>query len=248
MFFLYDLERTITLHPFYFGPHMREYLINKLLTDVEGTCTGRYYIICVLDAYNISMGKILPGSGLAEFTISYRAVVWRPFKGETVDGVVTAVSKLGFFANVGPLPVFVSTHLIPADVKFDPTSNPPQFSDNEGQVIEKGAHVRLKLVGTRSDVGKMSAIGSIKEDYLGFVIHVKYAGRYLLTNCLGVYKRRGRMVFVLSLFQPLITSQCPALTSPNLPSSHRTSPRVPQYACLHLCFQHGTLFLANEHS
>ncbi|KAK6532984.1 DNA-directed RNA polymerase II subunit [Arthrobotrys megalospora] len=167
MFFLYDLERTITLHPFYFGPHMRDYLIHKLLTDVEGTCTGRYYIICVLDAYNISMGKILPGSGLAEFTISYRAVVWRPFKGETVDGVVTAVSKLGFFANVGPLPVFVSTHLIPADVKFDPTSNPPQFSDNEGQVIEKGAHVRLKLVGTRSDVGKMSAIGSIKEDYLG---------------------------------------------------------------------------------
>ncbi|KAJ6257747.1 ATP synthase subunit [Drechslerella dactyloides] len=163
MFFLYDLERTITLHPFYFGPHMRDYLIHKLLTDVEGTCTGRYYIICVLDAYNISMGKILPGSGLAEFTISYRAVVWRPFKGETVDGVVTAVSKLGFFANVGPLPVFVSTHLIPADVKFDPTSNPPQFSDNEGQVIEKGAHVRLKLVGTRSDVGKMSAIGSIKE-------------------------------------------------------------------------------------
>ena len=53
--------------------------------------------------------------------------------------------------------------LIPADVKFDPTSNPPQFSDNEGQVIEKGAHVRLKLVGTRSDVGKMSAIGSVKE-------------------------------------------------------------------------------------
>lgn len=84
MFFLYDLEKTITLHPSYFGPHMRDYLIHKLLTDVEGTCTGRYYIICVLDAYNMSMGKILPGSGVAEFTISYRAVVWRPFKGETV--------------------------------------------------------------------------------------------------------------------------------------------------------------------
>ncbi|KAF3154495.1 DNA-directed RNA polymerase II subunit [Orbilia oligospora] len=203
MFFLYDLERTITLHPYYFGPHMREYLINKLLTDVEGTCTGRYYIICVLDAYNISMGKILPGSGLAEFTISYRAVVWRPFKGETVDGVVTAVSKLGFFANVGPLPVFVSTHLIPADVKFDPTANPPQFSDNEGQVIEKGAHVRLKLVGTRSDVGKMSAIGSIKEDYLGFVTRMVTAMRYMLICYnIDVCKWRDRMVFVLSLFFP----------------------------------------------
>ncbi|KAF3909124.1 hypothetical protein ABW21_db0206418 [Orbilia brochopaga] len=111
MFFLYDLERTITLHPFYFGPHMRDYLIHKLLTDVEGTCTGRYYIICVLDAYNISMGKILPGSGLAEFTISYRAVVWRPFKGETVcigaphecisEGIVMARTIADLMAVLG---------------------------------------------------------------------------------------------------------------------------------------------------
>ena len=95
MFFLYDLDRTITLHPSYFGPHMRDYLIHKLLTDVEGTCTGRYYIICVLDAYNISPGKIIPSSGVAEFTVNYRAVVWRPFKGETVSEYFLSV--IGFY-------------------------------------------------------------------------------------------------------------------------------------------------------
>jgi hypothetical protein len=36
-------------------------------------------------------------------------------------------------------------------------------------VIEKGAQVRVKLIGLRSDVGSMYAIGSIKEDYLGSV-------------------------------------------------------------------------------
>lgn len=64
---------------------MREYLTAKLLQDVEGTCTGRYFIICVMEADNISLGRIVPGSGIAEFTISYKAVVWRPFKGETVS-------------------------------------------------------------------------------------------------------------------------------------------------------------------
>jgi len=54
------------------------------MKDVEGTCTGRYYIISILDTFQISEGKILPGSGLAEFTVGYKAVVWRPFKGETV--------------------------------------------------------------------------------------------------------------------------------------------------------------------
>jgi DNA-directed RNA polymerase II subunit RPB7 len=63
---------------------MHELVTHKLLKDVEGTCTGRYYIITIMDTVNISEGRILPGSGLAEFNVNYRAVVWRPFKGETV--------------------------------------------------------------------------------------------------------------------------------------------------------------------
>lgn len=84
MFFLYELERVITLHPSFFGPRVTEYLTNRLLEDVEGTCTGQYYIICVMDAYDISEGRVIPGSAVAEYTIHYRAVVWKPFKGETV--------------------------------------------------------------------------------------------------------------------------------------------------------------------
>ena len=131
MFFLYELERVITLHPSFFGPRVKEYLTNRLLEDVEGTCTGQYYIICVMDAYDISEGRVIPGSAVAEYTVHYRAVVWRPFKGETVrtrtppeshrrmvrlnakqvDAIVSSVNRMGVFADVGPLPVFVSNHV-----------------------------------------------------------------------------------------------------------------------------------------
>lgn len=57
--------------------------------------------------------------------------------------------------------------LIPSDIKWDPNATPPQYTDNGDQVIEKGTHLRIKLMGTRSDVGNMFAIGSIKEDFLG---------------------------------------------------------------------------------
>lgn len=91
---------------------------------------------------------------------------------------------MGVFADVGPLPVFVSNHvslnacekvnvdglqLIPPDIKWDPNATPPQYTDNGDQVIEKGTQLRIKLIGTRSDVGSMFAIGSIREDFLGFV-------------------------------------------------------------------------------
>ena len=42
------------------------------------------------------------------------AVVFRPFKGEVLDAVVTTVNKMGFFAEVGPLQV-------PAPVARRPT-------------------------------------------------------------------------------------------------------------------------------
>lgn len=189
MFFLHNLERQVTLHPSYYGKNMRELVTQKLLSDVEGTCTGQYYIISVMDTFDVSEGRIIPGSGLAEFTVRYRAVVWRPFKNETVccptllrlemiwegwnadenqvDAIVTAVNPAGFHCQAGPLDFFVSRELISSDIKFDPNATPWQWTDNEDQVIEKGAQVRVKLIGLRSDVGSMYAIGSIKEDYLG---------------------------------------------------------------------------------
>ncbi len=92
MFFLHEMDREITLHPSFFGPRIKEYLISKLLEDVEGTCDGQFYIVSVMDTYEINEGRIVPGSGVAEFTIRYRAVVYRPFKGETVS--LTSISIL----------------------------------------------------------------------------------------------------------------------------------------------------------
>lgn len=93
---------------------MSQMLKAKLLQDVEGTCTGQFgYIICVMDGMKIDIGKgrVIPGSGSAEFEVKYRAIVWRPFKGEVVDGIVTTVNNHGIFVDVGPLRVFISQHV-----------------------------------------------------------------------------------------------------------------------------------------
>ncbi|PLW07056.1 hypothetical protein PCASD_21154 [Puccinia coronata f. sp. avenae] len=169
MFFIKELSHTINLHPSFFGPRTEGYLKEKLNRDVEGTCTGRFgYIIAVLTTLTVSAGTIQPGTGMAEFVIKYSAIVLKPFKGEVVDGIVGQVNKMGFFVEVGPLQAFVSSHLIPSDLKFDPNANPPCFSSDEDQAtIEKGTRIRLKIVGTRVDATEIFAIGTIKEDYLG---------------------------------------------------------------------------------
>jgi hypothetical protein len=71
--------------------------------------------------------------------------------------------------------------LIPNDVKWDPNATPAQYTNNEDTVIEPQTHVRVKIIGTRTEVGEMWAIGSIKEDYLGYVCFSQCLDVYLLT-------------------------------------------------------------------
>lgn len=90
-----ELTHRILLHPSYFGPRMTKFLESKLYADVEGTCSGRFgYIIAVLGIVDIGKGMVMSGTGQAEFVTKYRAIVFKPFKGEVVDGVVTNVNKV----------------------------------------------------------------------------------------------------------------------------------------------------------
>jgi DNA-directed RNA polymerase II subunit RPB7 len=84
MFFIKELEKTITLHPSYFGPQIRMHIHRELLSKEEGSNTGTFTVVCILDSFDISDGQVVPGSGAAEYTVHYKAIVWRPFKGEVV--------------------------------------------------------------------------------------------------------------------------------------------------------------------
>jgi DNA-directed RNA polymerase II subunit RPB7 len=112
MFFHISLHRIIQLPPKYFGPNLRNTLIEKLHSEVEGTCSGRYgFIVTVTAVEEIGMGKIQHASGAAQFPVSFKAIVFRPFKGEVLDAVVSSVNKMGFMAEVGPLQIFISKYV-----------------------------------------------------------------------------------------------------------------------------------------
>lgn len=100
------------LHPKYFGPQLMETVKQKLYTEVEGTCTGKYgFVIAVTTIDQIGSGVIQPGQGFVVYPVKYKAIVFRPFKGEVLDAVVTQVNKVGMFAEIGPLSCFISHHV-----------------------------------------------------------------------------------------------------------------------------------------
>ena len=170
MYYLKELQHSLKLNPAFFTSDLREHLKKRLLAEVEGSCTGRYgFIICILKITNIDKG-LINLEGFAEYKLKYLGIVFKPFRGEVVEGTVSSVNKMGFFCDVGPLNVFISTHLIDASFEFDPNGNPPCFHDPSSNTkIMKGTPIRVKLVGIKTDATQVFAIGSIREDYLGVV-------------------------------------------------------------------------------
>ncbi|OWK17282.1 hypothetical protein Celaphus_00013371, partial [Cervus elaphus hippelaphus] len=125
------------------------------------------FVIAVTTIDNIGAGVIQPGRGFVLYPVKYKAIVFRPFKGEVVDAVVTQV---GLFTEIGPMSCFISRHSIPSEMEFDPNSNPPCYKTmDEDIVIQQDDEIRLKIVGTRVDKNDIFAIGSLMDDYLGLV-------------------------------------------------------------------------------
>ncbi|CAG5078489.1 Oidioi.mRNA.OKI2018_I69.PAR.g9000.t1.cds [Oikopleura dioica] len=165
------LEHELLIHPMYFGENLTDTIRQKLYSEVEGSCTGEHgFVIGVTSIHSIGDGEILSGRGFCLFPIKYAAIVFRPFKGEVVDGVVTQVNKVGLMVDVGPMACFISKHSIPSDMEFDPDSNPPCYkTKDEDTAIRQDDEIRLKIVGTRVDVNEIFSIGSLMDDYLGRV-------------------------------------------------------------------------------
>jgi len=101
MFFVAHRVRECTLHPSFFNSGADAQVRQRLYEDMEGKVEGTEMIVQIIEIDEISEPVLVPGTGMAKYTLSYRAIVWRPFRGEVVDGMVTSVVNNGFFVDVG---------------------------------------------------------------------------------------------------------------------------------------------------
>jgi DNA-directed RNA polymerase subunit E'/Rpb7 len=50
---------------------------------------------------HVGAGLIQPGQGFVLYPVKFRAIVFRPFKGQVLDAVVTQVNKVGCALGAG---------------------------------------------------------------------------------------------------------------------------------------------------
>ncbi|NXR34300.1 RPB7 polymerase, partial [Zosterops hypoxanthus] len=123
-----SLEHEILLHPRYFGPNLLNTVKQKLFTEVEGTCTGKYgFVIAVTTIDNIGAGVIQPGRGFVLYPVRALILLFFPFLISFSPFSSHFSPQVGLFTEIGPMSCFISRHSIPSEMEFDPNSNPPCY-------------------------------------------------------------------------------------------------------------------------
>jgi len=162
MFFHMSLTKILLMHPMTFGKRLEEQIKEQLKLSVEGTVDPRYgYIIRVTIVSSLPLGEVQEG-GYVRFNVSYKAIVFRPFRNEVLDAVVVSIDSLGINCQAtGAMKIFIYKEQIPDDIQYDPEG--PAFTYTDGMMqIKEGKCLRVKITGIRFDpIGIVSCSFSI---------------------------------------------------------------------------------------
>jgi len=171
MFFRVTLTADLTLMPKDMGRRLDQLVEERLRETYEGKINGENgYVVIVLKVMDDwkGSGVLEETYGAARYKIKFDALVFRPFKNEVVDGIVTDVVEHGFFCQIGPVKrAFVSRHQMPPDIKEFNMEQSKWISDDRTVEIKRGASIRLRIMEARLDLADITVIGSIRGDYLG---------------------------------------------------------------------------------
>ncbi|ELA45920.1 hypothetical protein VCUG_02589 [Vavraia culicis subsp. floridensis] len=155
MFFISELSHTIHLSPNYFDTNLQYAVRSHLLEEVEGACSSDHgFILAVISIQNVGEA-VLNHMGSVLFKVKYTAITLKPVRNEVIEAKVDEVNKMGLFAHIGPLSIFVSNYQIP---------------NNLQESIKKDTLVRLKIIGTKIDKNEIYAVGTINEEFLGVIL------------------------------------------------------------------------------
>lgn len=175
MFFKAQLVKELKLEPQDMGKRIQEMVHARLKEAVEGKLIGNSgFVISVLNISDDWMGKgaLDNSTGGAVYKVGYEAIVFRPFKNEVLDVIVSSVNAHGFVGSVGGmLDVFVHRTQMPMNDPEDPQtfSNEAWVSLDGETSIKAGCGVRLRVMAIKFHPLKITGIGTIKDHYCGLL-------------------------------------------------------------------------------
>lgn len=169
-------------------PHMLQYNLHHVIRDrvargLRGpsSCTERDGFVLQLTHITATRGGIIDErSGAVHYNVSYIAQCLRPVVGDVVEAIVTSVFKMGVFASLGPLSIFVPLSHLPDEFLFQTLPVPTfQPADEPSQAVRAGSevHIRIEEMEMLDDDFRPSKSTRCVLKAMGELVGVRASGR-----------------------------------------------------------------------
>lgn len=143
----YQLMREIPIEPHLLNCNISRVIKDKVWDIMKSVCSGEYgFVLRLNNIDEIGMGSIDSGNGTVVYPVTFTITSFKPNVGEIIICKVTAVTKSGFFCQLGPLEIFVPHTHIPEDYVYKLGKvNSENVYGNEHTQVKKDEYVRVKL-------------------------------------------------------------------------------------------------------
>lgn len=171
MFFLTTLNQNIFISARFLDKKLKKKLLTTLIGTVEGNEAHPFGTVCIVTEVcnKLGKGKLIVGSSSALYSLTYRAITFRAFKGEVFDSVITNVTNIGFFAEAGLLEIFVSKSQMPFDLIYEKKKKSFSNLSEPKSKFTKDKVVRVRILSIKNHKNPNHALGTINGNFLGII-------------------------------------------------------------------------------
>lgn len=143
----YQLLKEIPVEPHLLNCNIDKIIKDKVWNTIKSVCSGEFGFVLRLNTIDeIGMGVIDSDNGSVVYPVKFTITTFKPDVEDIVICKVNAVTKSGFFCNLGPLEIFVPHTHIPDTYKYKlgKTNLENEFVGTE-TTIKSEEYVRVKL-------------------------------------------------------------------------------------------------------
>lgn len=166
----YQLVREIPIEPHLLNCNINKIIKDKVWNTMKSVCSGEYGFVLRLNTIDdVGMGTIDSDNGTVVYPVTFTITTFKPNAGDIVIAKVNAVTKSGFFCQLGPLEIFVPHTHIPDSYtyKLGETNIGNKFESKYTTII-KDEYVRVKLCAIQKmDIEQIFQSLSIDESQRG---------------------------------------------------------------------------------
>lgn len=135
MFYKYTIEDHIKINPKFLKDNLKEQLKEEIATIYEGKIDSNFGVfVSLLNINKIDEGIYIPEDGYIYFKVEFDILVYKPEINELSYGIVSNVSNIGAFINIGVIDGLVHITQIGTEGY--------EFKDN--QIISKDKKIIIK--------------------------------------------------------------------------------------------------------